>query len=247
MYIFYLPISFLPLQFCGCYGEGYNKESYQKVKSSSCIRDKNNDSPHLSASCLPASIFSTALPAAEARVARCSILKITQRSQFFFFTFQLYHFTVGTEWKERIGTLDWIVNSGHFCFVSDSPLPYFICVFNFYSLFADMMEEELRERTWCRTVGIWLICLEITLIGVSDAVNNTGPSSLLPSPVFSCLFFLCCLWFHWDLCFHVLPVICFLMFLLCFYFTLNEFHSCFVMGKCPIFWLFTRGVEDIDM
>lgn len=106
VYIFYLPISFLPLQFCGCYGEGFDKESYQEVKSSSCIRDRNNDPPRLSASCLPASIFSAALPAAEARVARCSILKITQRSQFFFFTFQLYHFTVGTERKERRGRLD---------------------------------------------------------------------------------------------------------------------------------------------
>lgn len=104
--MFYLPISFLPLQFSGCYGEGYDKESYQEVKSSPCIRDKNNDPPHLPASCLPVSIFSTALPAAEARVVRCSILKITQRSQFFFFTLQLYHFTVGTEWKERRGTPD---------------------------------------------------------------------------------------------------------------------------------------------
>lgn len=45
------------------------------------------------------------------------------------------------------------------------------------------MEEKLRERTWCTTAGIWLICLEITLIGGSDAVNSTGPSIPVIFPI----------------------------------------------------------------
>lgn len=52
-----------------------------------------------------------------------------------------------------------------------------------YFLFANMREDKLRERTWCRTVGIWLICLEITLISGSDAVNNTGPSIPIIFPI----------------------------------------------------------------
>lgn len=67
---------------------------------------------------------------------------------------------------------------GHFSFLEVMFFFCLICVFKHLIrfLFADMREEKLRERTWCRTVGIWLICLEITLIGGSGAVNNTGPS-----------------------------------------------------------------------
>lgn len=137
----------------------------------------------------------------------------------------LYHFSTGTEWKERTGTSGWNINSAHFCFVWVGFFFRFICVFKIfiYSLFASL-REKLRERTWCRTVGIWLICLEITLISRSDTVNNTGPSIPIIFPI---LFLLipAWAWFHLDLSFYFPPVVCFLMFLLYFYFTFNFWIS----------------------
>lgn len=50
----------------------------------------------------------------------------------------------------------------------------------------DMREGKLRDGTWCRTVGIWLICLETALIGASSDAWTTVPPPASPSPC-SCL------------------------------------------------------------
>lgn len=117
-----------------------------------------------------------------------SILKNYTEKLILFFTFQLYHFIVVTEWKEKNRHIRVNLQCRTFLFCIRDFF-FFTCVFKLFSSFLDVREEKLREGTWCRTVGIWLIYLETTLIGGSDTVNNAEPSILTIFPILFLLIF----------------------------------------------------------
>lgn len=60
-------------------------------------------------------------------------------------------------------------------------LLFYLCIYIFHFILfyfcTDMREGRLRDRTWCRTVGIWLICLETALSSASDPWPTVPPAA----------------------------------------------------------------------